>query len=190
VLNFVERVDRRIQRTQRALMDGLIALALERGYDSITIRDLTDRANVAYSTFFRHYASLDDLLAELLQSVVTELAGLIDHQPNRSPEAEGLLIFRHVAANAAFFRLLFSSQGASRVMRAMQDRLAAEVLASNAIPPNSPIPPEVAANHFVATILALIDWWLRHDLPYPVERMAAIYSRLIAQGFASAVAPE
>lgn len=186
----MQKLDRRIQRTQRALMDALIALALERGYDAITIRDVTEGANVAYSTFFRHYASLDDLLAELLRSVIEELMQLIAHYPNKSKEAEGRLIFQHIADHQAFFRVLFSSPGTGRVMRGIETAIAAKVLASDAIPANSPIPPEIAAHHFVVTILALIDWWLDHDMPYPVERMADIYSRLIVQGFALAVTPD
>jgi hypothetical protein len=30
-------------------------------------------------------------------------------------------------------------------------------------------------------LLGLIEWWLDHDQPYPVERMAGIYERLIVQ---------
>lgn len=184
------RPDRRIQRTQRALMDALVALALERGYDTLTIRDVTERANVAYSTFFRHYGALDDLLAEVLQSAIDELMQLIDHQPNKSTLAEGRLIFQHIADQQAFFRVLFSSPGTGRVMREMRSAITNVVINSGVIPAGSPIPPEIAAQHFVVTVLALIDWWLSHDMPYPVEHMADVYSRLIVRGFALAVAPD
>lgn len=36
--------DRRVKRTQKALARALIALTLEKGYEAITIRDITDRA--------------------------------------------------------------------------------------------------------------------------------------------------
>jgi hypothetical protein len=42
-------------------------------------------------------------------------------------------------------------------------------------------PVEVAANHMVAALLGLIEWWLEKALPLPVEEMARIYERLIIQ---------
>ena len=176
----IEKVDRRIQRTQRSLREALVTLSLEKGYDAITIRDITERANVSYSTFFRHYAEKDDLLAEEVKSVVHNLKTLINHSPDKSRESEGLLIFQHVAEQHAFFRVLFSSHGTSRVMRDIQQEIAADLVQSSVFPANSLVPPEIAANHFVVTILGLIRWWLDHDMPYPIERMASIYSRLVS----------
>jgi AcrR family transcriptional regulator len=46
--------DRRVKRTQSALAKALIALTLEKGYDAVTIRDITERADIGYATFFRH----------------------------------------------------------------------------------------------------------------------------------------
>ena len=182
----MQKVDRRIQRTGRLLMDALVALALEKSYDSISIRDITERADVSYSTFFRHYRDKDDLLAELLTSVSSDFKALINQNSDRTKEADGKLIFQHVADNQAFFRVLFRSQGTSRAMQDIQEEVAADLLKSNAIPNTSPIPPEIAANHLVATILALIRWWLENDMPYSVERMAVIYSSLIMQKIDSA----
>ena len=189
VYKIMQKIDRRIQRTQRALMDALVTLALEKSYESISIRDITERANVSYSTFFRHYGEKDDLLEELLKSVANELIRLINHNPNRSKESEGWLIFQHVADNQAFFRVLFSSQGTSRVMRSIQEEIAAQIIRANTIPEDEIVPREIMANHLVVSILALIRWWLEHDMPYSTERMAEIYSRLIFQELSSTLAP-
>lgn len=184
-LTAMEKIDRRIRRSQRLLMDALVALSLEKSYDAVTIRDITERADVSYSTFFRHFPEKDALLAALLKSVVDDFKQLINHNPDRSPEAEGALIFHYVQQQQAFFRVLFSSQGTSRVLDDVQHAIVADVL--HTFPAGGLVPPEIVANHLVMSILALIRWWLDHDLPYPVERMAAIYSRLIVQGITLAV---
>src|SRR5687768_7190119 len=69
----VEKVDRRIQRTQELLSTALLELILERGYEAVTIKDVTERANVAYVTFFRHYRDLDELLVQRLTAGIAEL---------------------------------------------------------------------------------------------------------------------
>jgi AcrR family transcriptional regulator len=174
------KVDRRIQRTQRALIDALVALALEKGYDAVTIRDLAERADISYSTFFRHYAGKDELLVTEIKSVIDDLQALIGHTRDKSRAAEGALIFQHVAENQAFFRVLFTSQGTSRILYDVQQQIAAELVQERVFANSNVVPPEIAANHFVVTILGLIRWWLDHDMPYPVERMAAIYSHLMS----------
>jgi AcrR family transcriptional regulator len=184
----MQKVDRRIQRTQRALMDALVTLSLEKGYDDISIRDITERANVSYSTFFRHYSEKDELLSELLKSVANEMVTLINHNPNKSKDAEGRLIFQHIADNPAFFRILFSNQGTSKILRNIQDEIAAAIIRNNGLSNDDPIPAEVAANYLVVAIFGLIDWWLKHDMPYSIDRMASIYSRLVIQGFANVLA--
>ncbi len=161
-------------------MDALVVLALEKRYDTITIRDITERANISYSTFFRHFHEKDELLSELLLSVVDELVQLVNHNPDKSKETEGLLIFRHVAENQAFFRVLFSSQGTNRVLQDLQAKIASDLLATFVFKPNQAVPPEIVANHFVVGVMALIRWWLEHDMPYSVEQMSVIYSHLIA----------
>jgi AcrR family transcriptional regulator len=69
--------DRRVRRTQQALAHAVIALTLEKGYDAITIRDITDWADVGYATFFRHYKDKEALLHDVLDVVLTELMDLL-----------------------------------------------------------------------------------------------------------------
>ena len=51
--------DRRIERTHQLLSKALMDLIIERGYDSITIQDITDRANVSRTTFYLHFKDKD-----------------------------------------------------------------------------------------------------------------------------------
>jgi len=72
-----ESLDRRQQRTRRLLKAALISLILERGYDDLTIQDITDRADVRRATFYLHYATKDELLAQVLAAMFDELVAQI-----------------------------------------------------------------------------------------------------------------
>src|SRR5690242_13310 len=63
--------DRRIQRTRQLLLDSLIQLILEKGYESITVQDIIDRANVGRSTFYSHFQDKEDLLLSGFESMRT-----------------------------------------------------------------------------------------------------------------------
>ena len=49
-------------RTKKCLADSLKQLILEKDYDSITVQDIIDHANVGRSTFYAHYESKEQLL--------------------------------------------------------------------------------------------------------------------------------
>ena len=42
----VNELDRRVQKTRKLLQDALIEFVAEQGYESITIQDILDKANV------------------------------------------------------------------------------------------------------------------------------------------------
>ena len=54
--------DRRVGRTVTSLRKALTELILEKHYDSITVQDIIDRANVGRSTFYTHFRDKEDVL--------------------------------------------------------------------------------------------------------------------------------
>ena len=49
--------DRRVKRTEALLKDTLTTLLAEKDFPQITIRDITDRADLNRGTFYLHYRS-------------------------------------------------------------------------------------------------------------------------------------
>src|SRR6266849_6503360 len=102
--------DRRVRRTQHLLARALIALTLEKGYEAVTIRDITERADIGYATFFRHYHDKDELLEDVLDVVHAELVDLLcPVTPGADPAAIGVLLFRHVQEQSEVVRVLLGS---------------------------------------------------------------------------------
>ncbi|MBB6637472.1 TetR/AcrR family transcriptional regulator [Cohnella thailandensis] len=66
--------DRRINRTRSALKSALVELILEKGYGSITIMDIANRADYNRGTFYKHYLDKDDLLAAIKHEILRELS--------------------------------------------------------------------------------------------------------------------
>ncbi len=68
------KIDRRVQRTRQLLRDALMALIVEKGYDAISVQDITDHANVARPTFYLHYKDKEELLLSSVQEIYDDLA--------------------------------------------------------------------------------------------------------------------
>lgn len=174
--------DRRVRRTQKALARALVDLTLEKGYEAITIRDITDRAEVGYATFFRHYHDKDALLKDVLDVVLDELIGLLQTPMNGTDHAAtGTLVFRYVQAHNEVVHVLLSSRSSSTMVRKIIEAGTQSVFSQNALLAESSVPPEIAANHLVTSTISLIQWWLEHEMRYTPEQMGLIYQELIAQ---------
>jgi AcrR family transcriptional regulator len=170
--------DPRVNRTRSALTNALIGLTLEKGYDAVTVRDLSERANIGYATFFRHFSDKDALLADVLEGTLNDILELIQPVTN-DPERTATLVFDHVQQNADLVRVLLRTRNVSPLMPRIFQVASQSMLQTLTPKPDSPIPPEIAAHHMIASFVELIEWWLENDAPYPPERMGSIVSALI-----------
>ncbi len=180
--------DRRVRRTRRLLAQAMISLVLEKGYEEVTIRDITGRADVGYATFFRHYESKDALLGDVLEVVLDDLLRLLkpgegESETGDNPVAVGGALFRYVGENAEICRVLLGDGASTALVRRMVEIGTRDTLRLYAPDEEArrgkAVPAEVAAHHLVVSSIALIRWWLEHGMPYPPERMGEIYQDLI-----------
>ena len=185
--------DPRVRRTHRILREALVSLVLEKDYASISIKEITERADVAYITFFRHYESIDELLMEVLDDGLAELLHhiqtLASHSEEPASEVEGKLIFEYVNQKSDLFRILFKSQSATRIRKKVVKNIAAIFQKSCAPLRNSGsrIPINAVTNHIATSLLALIEWWLDNKMSPPPAQMGRIYKGLIIDSTVSAV---
>ena len=171
-------IDKRSNRTRQALTNALISLTLEKNYDNVTVRDLAERADIGYATFFRHFTDKDALLADVLEDTLTGLLELLQPVMN-DPERTSRIVFEYIGQHSDVVRVLLKTRNISPLMPrifAFSSKVILEQFKPN---PESLIPPEIAAHHMIASFIELIEWWLEHQMPYPPERMGVIASSLI-----------
>ncbi len=63
----------RKERTRQALLDSTLALAADRGFAALSLREIARAAGIVPTAFYRHFASLEDLGATLVDEGVTAL---------------------------------------------------------------------------------------------------------------------
>ena len=172
--------DRRVRRTQHALVQALVELVLEKRYDSITIQDLLDRADVGRSTFYSHFRGKDDLL---LKSFVRML-DLVDQEIEQDDPASKRVapvreLFQHVGELRDFQQALSRAHvldrqfqlGVRHMSRTIERRLARRPHGHNA----QSIPLRVQAHAMAGALFTLLFRWIEQDLPHTPDEMDTMF---------------
>ncbi|MGN0683192.1 MAG: TetR/AcrR family transcriptional regulator [Oscillospiraceae bacterium] len=69
--------DKRVIRTKKAIKAALFKIMEEKDISSITISELTEKANINRRTFYTHYRSITDILDEIEGDLVQALTELM-----------------------------------------------------------------------------------------------------------------
>ena len=179
-----KRMDRRIQRTRQHLQEALLALILEKGYEAVTIQNVLDRANVGRSTFYSHFQDKEDLFLSGFERLRSQFEQHLAGQPAAagSPWSLSLLMFQHAQSQHKLYRALAGKKSGNIMLTHIQKYLLTLIRAH--LKPQLPdkrkeqIPLEVLSLYIVSSYMALLTWWLDHDLPYSAERINEIFQQL------------
>lgn len=71
--NSEEKTDLRIRRTKKSIRDAFFELIDENGFDSVTVKDITDRALISRNTFYLHYEDKFDLLNKISNELMRKV---------------------------------------------------------------------------------------------------------------------
>jgi AcrR family transcriptional regulator len=177
------RHERRRLQTRKRLIKSTLDLVLEKGFESISIQDITDRADLGRGTFYIHFKDKEDVVWTAFQDLFQELEREAHQQlDRRMPQVEyyGLLnIFRHAENNRDLYRVMLGSQGSAVLTGRVQDFLANVFLYDirNAPEPtdvNFNLPEEIESQMLTGVISRLLFWWLETPSNYSAEQMAAM----------------
>jgi AcrR family transcriptional regulator len=167
--------DRRIQRTRQLLLNALIDLILEQGYDTITVQDIIDRANVGRSTFYSHFRDKEDLLLSGFETL-REVFESFHAQPSPATTSWEftLALFEHADEARPVFKALFGQQAGRVVVNHLRKTLTAVLKAhfQRAYPKKKPaVPLDLFVQYLVTAFLGTLTWWLDNDAPYSGAQM-------------------
>lgn len=193
-----KKYDRRVRRTRRALQDALIKLILEEGYDSVTIEEITERADLGRTTFYLHFRDKEELLMQAIDTICEEfieqhssLLAEIDSPKNALKQLrynldERILfhIFAHARDNADLYRVMLRGEGGARATQRFADIIRDETIKRlNRIRGlEIKVPAEIFAVYFTGMLMELVTWWLEEDQPFTIEEMVSFFQQMFLFG--------
>lgn len=173
-------IDRRVKRSQQALLSALVELMIEKGFEETTIADIAERANVGRSTFYAHFADKESLLRESLQGLRAFLTTAANSRRADVHPALGfgLPMFEHVAESRNLFSAMVSRKStAVDMVQTMLVELVSDALTASGYSSN--LPTRLIAQHVVGSFLAVCSWWMTESSTLSAVEVDAAFRQLV-----------
>jgi AcrR family transcriptional regulator len=170
----------------------MLSLVRTKPYETISVQDICDAANVGRSTFYAHYTGKDDLKRsglEHLRRLLVErqrvsLSGVGDSRGRWL--GFSLAMFEHARDHIDQYRALVGGHGGTvalgSIRNILSDLVRNELAAAGNGEADDTIPRGLVVEHVVGAFMAVLTWWLDGGAKLPPERMDAVFRRLILRG--------
>ena len=170
----------RLRRTQKLLREALIELIEERGFDALTIGELTERAMVSRAAFYRTYQDKYALVEQIFEEAMSALLSAVGDLGREHPAEIWVAFFEHIAEYERLYRALLGKQGSPWFAKKMRAALAGLVRERGHVPHGpgaSARPAHTFSDGFVpdmvsALFVEAITWWLEQGRAYAPREMA------------------
>lgn len=198
------KVDRRILRTRQALRCALLELIQEKGFESVSVEEITERANLGRATFYLHYKDKEDLLLEEFREIASNRVKVLSEIPvsiwklnqdrleladGREPIMPLLLVFEHAAQNADLYRILLRGESSQRIAGQIREIIIQSIneiiqTRRQTEPPLEPmeVPVDLLAAYFSGALMSTLNWWLEQEKAAPPEDLARMFQHLFFPG--------
>ncbi len=164
----------RVRRTQKLLREALVDLIEERGFESLTVGEITERAMISRATFYRNYQDKYDLVEQIYSEAMGAMFASVSEPGTEHPPFVWVKFFEHIAEYERLYLALLGRKGSPWFVLKMRSSMSELLKEYEKLPfhrsavgsKSSPIK-EDYLNDLVSTMLVeTIIWWLEKGRPY------------------------
>jgi AcrR family transcriptional regulator len=191
-----DRRQRKKARTRRDLVEAAVRLFDERGFEGTTIEDITNAADVSPRTFFRYFASKEEILFSEHQLSVDDLRNRLAECPEGEPllvtvREAMLTIAGRIEANKEFhlMRIRLNAESpsvAAYALRVQQDwvRVIAKALATRlGVNVHTDLRPTLIAGAANVAMRSALTRWAADQGKQSLRDFTSEAFRLLESGF-------
>jgi AcrR family transcriptional regulator len=192
--SYEEHIDRRIVRTKEAIRETLIELIKEKGFDAITVQDISTRANINRGTFYLHYRDKYDLLEQIENEIIRDYMAILSSQLPDAQDVKDLeeplpfvvAVFEYLYDRADLMRVLLGFTGdiafQVKIKKALEENIFKIGLFASIKKENLRVPFEYLVAYLASANLGVIQTWLQKGCQESPKEMAHILFRLTLSG--------
>lgn len=174
----IKKIDLRVKRTDKLILDTFMNLLKEKSFDDIRISDICNGAMIHRTTFYKHFEDKYNLLSYALKNIINgfEIKSL-DFYNNTVSRKFYINLFKsflqHIENNRKIYlvglRNLKSDFLINNFKRIIVRSIKYRLEDNNKHGANFTIPIPVLAELYYATMIGLGIWWLQNDADISID---------------------
>lgn len=180
-------MDRRQKKTREAIFGALTDLLSQKRFDSITVSEIIERADVGRATFYAHFETKDSLLKALCEELFCHIFDAEEHEKRgdhrhifscEAPSSVILHLFRHLQRNDNHILELLACESNALFLRYFKENLTELIRRKPSIlgaKRKEAIPDDFWLNHAVSTLVETVRWWVGNRMRESPETLSAYF---------------
>lgn len=181
-----KKTDRRVRRTRALLQQSLIQLMAEKEIKDITVKELTELADITRGTFYLHYSDIYDILKSMEHDMFMEFNEILNRslslgKRESTPEALLTDVFSFLERNRDLARVMMGPHGDFAFVNHLKD-LVKERIYRDLARKKSGCEYDYAEAFAVSGCIGVIETWLYHPAPLSPDKIAKICCEMLVQG--------
>ena len=183
-----ENPDRRVRKTRKLLKKCLIRLLKEKRVQDITVRELTDMADLNRGTFYLHYKDVFDLLEKTEAELMDEFNSLVMSYDAKDLKQHPALVFDDIFAlvydNADLVEILMGENGDLSFVNRLKQLVREKCLRDwmEVFRSGDPQVFEAYFSFIVSGCVGLVQYWIQNGRKESPRQMASLTERIIKEG--------
>lgn len=177
-----QKIDRRIRRTKKMLLQGLTKLMSEKKINKITVKELTDLVDVNRSTFYLYYKDIFDMVEQIETEMLNDFSEAFKNLSKEAITYDNLLsfftyLFEFVQSNAEICKILLGPDGDYTFIEKLKNTISQSHLPlDNGV---SKIKSTYLRPFIISGCIGVIQKWLEEDMNVSPKDMATIVIEMI-----------
>ena len=184
-----KKEDLRVRKTREAIHSAFKAMICEMDFEQITIKELTQRAQINRKTFYLHYNGLEDLLAELQEEIAENfIKRRVSYGSMKDIRDMIRVFFEHAANMPLFHERLMCCGSYQPIWEQINKRIMDYRKETNrGVFGLDEHAENLVFAYYGANSTILYRQWVADGKKLPLEELIALATRLICNGMSSVV---
>ena len=177
--------DRRKRRTKKAMTDALAGLLLEKPLSNISVREISEIADINRGTFYLHYRDVYDMSEQLQNEIIEKFNEIVEnYEPKKqTDELFPMLVelFNLLADNSELAKVLISKNGDAAFVDKLKNILREKcfINAQKVLGIKNNEEFNYFYHYIVSGCIGICSAWLDEGMKETPVEMAAFVERLI-----------
>ncbi|RGD65106.1 TetR/AcrR family transcriptional regulator [Lachnospiraceae bacterium OF09-6] len=180
--------DRRVLRTKKNIRQAFLRLLAEKNISQITIKELSDLADINRKTFYMYYSNIEEILFELEDELVQKLVLVFEKELFKNEALNSYSFFKNlnqaIQENLPLYRILNHSGLLPHLIQRAKDALIDIFFRKYHIPKDSNNERYILYAEYAASgILSMYTKWFSTDSDMSLEELTKTAADITLYGF-------